>query len=412
MIFSYMKLIPAVISILLLPALVYSGESDLPKWSSSGDAAKYTLGGRLWPTGIMAGSPGTGSAKSLLAKYAKIDEKYLASKSAGSSLLNESGSEDAAILLADQMDLASAVIDETEKSGLINIHGEQGQVAEAEVLPPIEGKLQDDYFALAPVDFLVDPQHLLTEQKSNDLSRFLEFHSDEAKFHIYVLVLGETQVIPKNVSLKNLHSEWFDKDPTALMVYYREHPEKTQLVFNSSVGSTLPKSVFDRILENCLREGASTENAPDQIEKMSVELSIQLYWLTRLIDRQTEMKQKAAVVPIQSGNTTQIVDTLAVESPAVVAALKENDNTAPVITVETADMTNIRLNINWFSVSLLSGAVTVLVGIFWGIRWWRRRNGMAGNPMLFPDCEVSHRLGGEFSGGTFVAMSFEIGDGD
>jgi len=37
---------------------------------------------------------------------------------------------------------------------------------------------------------------------------------------------------------------------------------------------------------------------------------------------------------------------------------------------------------------------------------------MAGNPMLFPDCEVSHRLGGKFSGGTFVAMSFEIGDAE
>jgi len=404
-----MKLIPVVISILILPSLVCSGESDLPEWGSSSDAAKYTLGGRLWPTGIMAGSPDTSSAKSLLAKYAKIDEKYLASKSTGTLLTNEADSEDAAILLADQMELAGVVIDETEKSDLINIPIEQEQVTE--VLPPIEGKLQDDYFAHAPVDFLVDPQHLLTEQKSNDLSRFLEFHSDEANFHIYVLVLGETQQIPKSVSLKNLHNEWFDENPTALMVYYREHPENTQIVFNKSVKSALPKSVFDRILENCLREGASTENAPDQVEKMSVELSIQLYWLTRLIDRQAEMKQKVTVVPVQSGSTTQIVDTLAVESPAVVAALKENNN-IPVVTVESVELTSGQLHINWFWTSIVTGIVVFLVASFWSIRCWRRRNGMAGNPMLFPDCEVSHRLGGKFSGGTFVAMSFEIGDAE
>src|SRR5690606_2097318 len=152
-----------------------------------------------------------------------------------------------------------------------------------EPLPPLEGELLDLYFQHAPVDFLIDPQRLLTEQKSNDIKRFLEFHSDESPFNIYVMLFGETQTLPEPIDTQQLHREWFSEAPTVLMLYYREHPEMTELVINETVRASMPKSVFDRILQNCLREGAATDDAPDQVEKMAIELSIQLYWLGRLM---------------------------------------------------------------------------------------------------------------------------------
>jgi len=257
---------------------------------------------------------------------------------------------------------------------------------------------------------LIDPQHLLTEQKSNDLSRFLEFQSDEAKFHMYVMVLGETQQIPSDISLEKLHEAWFEENPTVLMVYYRERPDKTQLVYNRSVRSLLPRSVFDRIKENCLRQGASTQNAPDQVEKIAVEMSIQLYWLARLMDRELELRKKMTITPAEGG--AGIVDTLAVESPAVVAALKENDSSTPVIIVEDADNgTESRFQIDWWYWLGAVGGGMLVVMVFAGVLAWRRhRDGLRGRPLLFPDCEVSHRLGGRFSGGSYVGISFDVSD--
>ncbi len=404
-----MRLIPVIVVAVVASGAVCSAEVELPAWESSGDAAKYSLGGGLWPGAVLAGEPkkaaGKNGSKSLLAKDAKIDEKWLSGKA------GKGGIDEAATLLADRMEFEESVnenIQIAEKSAVEEVEEKEPEI---EVLPPIEGELRDLYFAHAPVDFLLDPQHLLTEQKSNDLRRFLEFHSDEARFNIYVLVLGETQEIPANISLQKLHGEWFEENPAVLMVYHRERPGKTQLVYSSSVRSSLPRSVFDRIQENCLREGASTENAPDQVEKISVELSIQLYWLARLMDRQSEMKKKMTVFPVQSGSGTQIVDTLAVESPVVAAALKENDNNAPVIIIAAAEgETNGLSDIKWGKMMALVIGGVLLAGMVWGIIWWRRRDSMNGNPVLFPDCEVSHRLGGEFSGGTFVGMSFEVGE--
>ena len=97
------------------------------------------------------------------------------------------------------------------------------------------------------------------------------------------MVIGETQEIPDDIDLRKLHKEWFSDQKTVIMVYHREHPDLTEFVYNETVRSELPKSIFDRIRQNCLREGAATDFAPDQVEKMAIELSIQLYWLGRLM---------------------------------------------------------------------------------------------------------------------------------
>ena len=43
--------------------------------------------------------------------------------------------------------------------------------------------------------------------------------------------------------------------------------------------------------------------------------------------------------------------------------------------------------------------------------WWRGRENVSGGPLLFPEFRIVPRLGGEFCGGGFVSMSFELNDG-
>ena len=69
------------------------------------------------------------------------------------------------------------------------------------------------------------------------------------------------------------------------------------------------------------------------------------------------------------------------------------------------------------AVQSLTGTITersifafiALIG--WIILLWRNREHVSGQPILFQEFSISPRLGGEFCGGGFVGMSFEVGEG-
>ena len=49
--------------------------------------------------------------------------------------------------------------------------------------------------------------------------------------------------------------------------------------------------------------------------------------------------------------------------------------------------------------------------IGWVVMWWRGRESLSGEPLLFPEFRLPRRLGGEYCGGGFVGMSFELNEG-
>ena len=63
-----------------------------------------------------------------------------------------------------------------------------------------------------------------------------------------------------------------------------------------------------------------------------------------------------------------------------------------------------------FTLIVVIGGLALICLIGWGILAWKGRENISGQPLLFPDFKISPRLGGEFSGGGFVGMSFELGD--
>ncbi len=364
-----MKRFASICLSIFLPSLVLAAKIDYPEWTDSGDAASYELGGALWPTGIVPGSPTEDGEETPTPEGATQDQKFYGPQTTESEAA-ETADETAAETLPPEPEY------------------------EPEPLPPLEGDLADLYFEHPPIEFLIDPQRLLTEQKSNDIKRFLEFHSDEAEFKIYVMVLGETQKIPSDINLRELHHQWFSEDPTVLMIYHREEPSLTEIVLNDSVRTSLPKSVFDRILQNVLREGAATTDAPDQVEKMAIELSIQLYWLGRLMESETKEEREVAA------NTALEDMPASADAPGILAEYAPNLFVSDRPTLKSI-------------ITMAIGAVGMLVLLAlggWIYYLWQDRNNLTGRPLIFPNFEVVPRLGGEFSGGTFVGMSFDIND--
>ncbi len=363
-----------------LPLAGWSAQIDLPEWTEATEAASYGLGGGLWPAGLLPG--GTPGSETADGPSGIVDGSGEAPKT------NPDGSP-----LTFYGPLADG-----ETPGVSLGQGGSDQPAQVpiEPLPSLEGELQNLYFGYPPVDYLIDPQRLLTEQKSNDIKRFLEFHSDESPFHIYVMVVGETQEIPEDVDLKALHKEWFSDQRAVLMVYFREHPERTEFVYNESVRSSLPKSVFDRISQNCLREGAATDLAPDQVEKMAIELSIQLYWLSKLMT--AEGKEAMAIAEA----------TPAHEMPASADAPELLREYAPGIFLEESSRRALSILV---TVAVILATLVLVAFVGWIVIWLRGMDRVTGAPMIFPSFKVVRRLGGEFSGGGFVSMSFDINDG-
>lgn len=409
-----MRRLPAIlVFVTMLPLPVRAAKVELPAWDGAAESESYYLGGGLWP-------------KSLIP-----DENAAAQDPGATAEVTPGVAPDGTILPASPgVEIAGppapgTAVPGTAVPGAPQFYGPQGPVDGSEVtpgnrpavienpdgtfvipeeiveeeayepLPPLEGELSDLYFAHAPVDFLIDPQRLLTEQKSNDIKRFLEFHSDESEIRIFVMAIGETQKIPADIDIEALHKKWFSDQPTVLMLYYREQPQLTQLVFNESVRNSLPKSVFDRILQNTLREGGVTELAPDQVEKMAIELSIQLYWLSKLMEHENKEDQARAA-------NSSIHEMIA--SPDAPELLREY---APGIFIE--DTSKVISLV--FTLVVVVGGLSIIGLIGWGILAWKGRENISGQPLLFPDFKISPRLGGEFSGGGFVGMSFELSDG-
>lgn len=383
---------------------------DLPQWESAEESGAYYLGGGLWPKSLIpdataaAAEPGSSAVADALAAAgielvgppapgrplpgASVAAATAPGETAGPPQFfgpaGEPGASDPSLQRVKE-----------NPDGTFDIPEEVVEVEAYEPLPPLEGDLADLYFAHAPVEYLVDPQRLLTEQKSNDIMRFLEFHADESKFRIYVMVVGDNQKVPEGVDLQALHKKWFPEEPTVLMLYYREKPELTEMVFNDEVRNSLPKSVFDRILQNCLREGAVADLAPDQVEKMAIELSIQLYWLSRLMEKENPDHQSLVAA-------SSVHEMMASEDAPEL--LREY---APGIFIdETSKMLSFVLT---FVVILGGLAMIGLIG--WIVMWWRGRESLSGEPLLFPEFRLPRRLGGEFSGGGFVGMSFELNEG-
>ncbi|MCB1061519.1 MAG: hypothetical protein KDN20_01200 [Verrucomicrobiae bacterium] len=398
-------------AVFLCPAYA---KPELPEWDGKSDRESYPLGGGLWPAGALPDSNDS---------LENSDQTSRLANSTGAENSNNAGSNPnggpppLVSGPARGEDLVAVSRPPTINDGPIALKPVVGlrvptpmlmplriEEVYSHELPEVEGNLKDDYFALRPVSvggtggvgeksFLVDPQQLLTEQKSHDIERFLEYHAEEAEFDICLLLFGGDQKIPADISLEQKHQEWFGQDPVVTVAYFLEHPELTQVVYGQQVKQRLPAVVFDRIFQSCVREAQVAETAFDQVERFAIELSIRLYWMAKLLERQSAGETIASTQESLSEPDWQ---ELAAESEGAVVASSNSG---------AARVTEKLMDLPWLLMSLGTGFLSCLIGGGW---WWWRRDSLAGKPVLFPDLEMPSRLGGVYSGGGYVGISFDV----
>lgn len=272
-------------------------------------------------------------------------------------------------------------------------------------LPRIEGDLRDAYFAEKPAQLLVDPQKLVTEQRANDVLRFLEFHEEESDFRICAMILGHNQEVPDEVDLGHLEETWFGDRATFLAVYHLSRPGDLELFYHPGNTRRLADSTLDRIRYDCVRAAKAVDNPSDQLEKLIVELSIQLFQLEQGRRVSNPMAPSPAPpVPV----TEDSLDGSSVAAEAVAGPSSE-----PVrwtIAMRWFERVRAAGPMTWL---VLGSSLLLIVSIalfFRTVYAMRRTSGK--KPILFPPCEPRRRLGGIHNGGAFAGISFELGKCD
>jgi hypothetical protein len=366
---------------------------DLPEWSS-GDEKKYQEPGSaplavgLWPDEMLGGGTPESDRKAsqpwdtMLAEGEKADG---GNKEGASKLLVIREGEGERVVDDSNVKLPVGPIGKIEFTPMEMVSPEmQIRTVPGEIVVDAQ-ETRRLFLRQRPLDFLVDPLALLTEQRSNDVSRFLEYHSEEAPFDICLMVLRENERIPEGTSLAELHQRWFGDERVALVVYPFGQPRKTQFEFGPAVRSKVSSTVVGRIEQSCVAEAAVGADPSDQVEKLAIELSIRLYWLGRILDRPQSMTEAEAEA---AADQQRVADRSGAPSAAVLFAARAS---------------------HWWWIFAGVLLTVMASGVF---RWLVRRNSLSGEPMFFPDRELAVRLGGPCAGGTCAAISFRFGAED
>lgn len=358
------------------------GRVTLPEWSR-GDAKKYAdpgtapLGVGLWPEGMA------------------IDEGKVTTVS-GMPVADSTGDGDAAGKSGRQNAPLVYRVDDnaTPETGAAIPKGPVGVIEFTPMRllsPPIEIRTGPNrpmvsvaetlrlYFSQRPADFLVDPLALLTEQKSNDVSRFLEYHSEGAPFDICLIVLRENEQAPNEQALAAIHRQWFGQEQVALVVYPFGRPRDIKFEFGSTAVKSVSESVMNRIEKSVIAEASVGLDPSDQVERLSIELSIRLYWLARILDRPQSMTEAEAEMAADQHRTAS---------------------------VENGGEPRANPGMRW-AWTFLGALLAAVAGAF--VWWLARRNSLHGGPVFFPDREIPMRLGGASSGGACAEISFRFG---
>lgn len=392
----------ALTTCLALAGTVVAAAPELPEWEKGADPGQFVLGGGLWPGAPPSEEdvPVDNAAAQQLAESAGAattapgapGDPVARQRPLGPPpVIADPRSEPVLMAMADAGARPAAGL-RVPMPALMPLSAMETFSHE---LPPVAGELRDEYFSLRPVEYLVDPQRLLTEQKSHDVQRFLEYHADEAQFDICLMLFGGSQEIPEDISLEDRHREWFADQPVVLVAYFLEHPERTRVVYGAGVRQKLPDGVFNRIFQSCVREAQVAETPFDQVERFAIEMSIRLYWLAKMIERQAAGESIPTSEEELSGPKWE--NLAATEQPGAAGS-------AGIDAASDAAAAGLPVLL-WLGVGGLILLLSSLAGVG---AWWWRRDSLAAKPVLFPDVDLPTRLGGNFSGGGYVGISFDV----
>jgi hypothetical protein len=221
-----------------------------------------------------------------------------------------------------------------------------------------------------PREYLIDPDQLVPEIQNHDMQRLLEFHAQDARIKLYVLMVAHDQKLPEGAELEKIASGSLLQSDACLLVYPLGEPWRTRLFVSKSIHNQISTEFLSETIKACLQESLQTSNVHDQLRRYTIHLSTRLFWL-----------QKA--LSADFADKTSKSQSLAEFSP----------NLKPPAVSSSHSLVTLML---WSSSSLLLLGLSVLTGR----RFHRhmqlrkqRRIWMLSEPDTIP------RLGGAFTGG-------------
>lgn len=232
------------------------------------------------------------------------------------------------------------------------------------------------YFAERPKEFLVDPQGLLGAKDFKDRLGFLNYHANDSSIDFYVYVFGGEQEIPGEARAEETVERLFTTGrPAAVVFYFVGTPQRSAIYLSPSLTEGVPAAEQRRALQSSVMSAFEKLNFSEQLEAFSVQMSIRIYWMERML----------------GGHPSP--DEIPVLSPKKVAVEK----TSSVLDEWKAKATA------WFDqwwglAAIIAGGFMLLSAFF---AWMRSRV-----RMRFPELEVEPRLGGGHAAGIGAVISF------
>ncbi|MEN8847631.1 MAG: hypothetical protein ABF377_06105 [Akkermansiaceae bacterium] len=138
------------------------------------------------------------------------------------------------------------------------------------------------YFEEPPASYLIDPQHLLTDQEKRDREGFLAYHARDSGIDVYLYLFDAKQELPEGESVEQVMAEHFEgRGHCVVVFYYLGIPERTKMAMSSQIVESIPFEVRRNAMVRAVEEALDGTEAVAQIESFSVQLSIRLYWLEK-----------------------------------------------------------------------------------------------------------------------------------
>lgn len=230
-----------------------------------------------------------------------------------------------------------------------------------------------DYFNERPKSRLIDPQKLLSSWQFQDRLAFLDHHATDSSVDLVIYVFGMNQEIPGQVRVEELAERLYSTGrPTAVICYFLGAPKRSVLYLSPSLTDKVSGIEQNRALQSSVIKSMEKSDAVDQLEAFSLQMSIRLYWLERMLS--------GGVIPegIISGN----------EEPE-----------PKVMVPGASERLNRMIPPQWrLPGGVILGGILVTASMS---VWLRQRV-----RYRFPEFEVEPRLGGDHGAGIGAVISF------
>jgi len=243
-------------------------------------------------------------------------------------------------------------------------------------------------------DRVLDPQGILGEAQSEELTRLLAFHAENAGVEARFLLLDADQQLPPGTDLSRIASGEIVRGSVCLVVYPLGAPQRARLFLTRNVTQEVPPAYLESLAAACRRDAAETPDAAEQLQRFATQLSIRLFWLER------------AYPTVKPEPVLSTLPTVRSSEPPSVQSLSE-------VTLPGAPPARDRLALDRVSRQWLPYVGLGLAGLLCAamvstllIRWRRRRHSQS--VWLLSDDELRHpaRFGGPHCGGCGASVKY------